>query len=511
MTSTPRDSSSDPPVTASPTALTHADTDPTVEPDVPAAPGSPHEAHLPPGVEQGPATLRAFRLVVLNTLIASVTTNYLWFALTFWAYLKTRSVMTTSIIGGSFMLLMAITSMYFGGVVDRHRKKPIMIVASVVPLLAFALAGGMFLAFPENRLVDWTGPVFWVFVAVILLGATIETLRNIALSTTVTLLVPPDERDKANGLVGTVQGVAFMVTSVFSGLSVGLLGMGWTVAISVALTAISLGHLLTISIPEARPHIPADERRPAFDVRSALEAIRAVPGLMALIFFATFNNLIGGVFMALMDPYGLTLFSVQTWGVVLGLTSLGFIMGGGYVAKFGLGAKPLRALLLVNVGVAVLGMTFTIREAWWLYAVGMLAFMCIMPIAEAAEQTILQRVVPYRTQGRVFGFAQSVETASSPISAFLIGPIAQFWLIPYMSTDAGKDRFGWLLGQGQSRGIALVFVLAGVVLLVTVIIAFIAPPYRILTRSYDRAVAEEAAGQATQTQATQTQATEGHA
>ena len=34
--------------------------------------------------------------------------------------------------------------------------------------------------------------------------------------------------------------------------------------------------------------------------------------------------------------------------------------------------------------------------------------MCIIPAAESAEQTILQRVVPFRTQGRVFGLAQSV-------------------------------------------------------------------------------------------------------
>jgi len=56
---------------------------------------------------------------------------------------------------------------------------------------------------------------------------------------TVTLLVPADRRDRANGLVGAVQGIAFMVTSVFSGLSVGLLGMGWTVVIAIVATAIA--------------------------------------------------------------------------------------------------------------------------------------------------------------------------------------------------------------------------------------------------------------------------------
>ena len=51
-------------------------------------------------------------------------------------------------------------------------------------------------------------------------------------------------------------------------------------------------------------------------------------GLFALILFSTLNNLIGGVYMALMDPYGLTLFPVEWWGIVLGITATGFIIGG---------------------------------------------------------------------------------------------------------------------------------------------------------------------------------------
>jgi len=372
----------------------------------------------------------------------------------------------------------------FGTFVDRHLKKSVMVASTVVTLVTFAVAGALYLVFPTERLVDWNGPVFWAFVLVILAGAVVESMRNIALSTTVTLLVPADDRAKANGLVGTVQGIGFMVTSVFSGLAIGFVGMGWTLAIAVGLTVLALIDMLTIPIPEVRPEPHPDDHAGHFDVRGALAAIRTVPGLMALILFATFNNLVGGVFMALMDPYGLTLFTVQTWGLVLGVTSLGFIIGGAWVAKFGLGSAPLRSLLLANVVAAVVGMFFTIREAWWLYVGGILLYMCIIPVAEAAEQTILQRVVPFRTQGRVFGFAQSVEAAASPISAFLIGPIAQFWLIPYMASDAGKTSLGWLLGDGQARGIALVFLAAGALMLIAVLLAFVSRPYRQLSAAY---------------------------
>ncbi|WP_306770343.1 MFS transporter [Microbacterium sp. 18062] len=435
-------------------------------------------------VAQGRETMRSFYQVLANTLVANVTTSYLWFALTFWAYLETRSVLATSIIGGSYMLLVAVFGVVFGALVDHMKKKAVMVLSSTVTLATYLLAGAMFLSFSEAVLVDWGGPWFWLFAGVILVGGVVENLRNIALSTTVTLLVPADRRDRANGLVGTVQGIAFMVTSVFSGLSVGLLGMGPTVLIAIVATAVAFVHLLFVAIPERGVLQDPDAPPKRISFRGVIPAIRSVPGLMPLIVFTTFNNLIGGVFMALMDPYGLTLFSVEIWGVVLGVTSIGFIVGGGLVAKFGLGPNPVRTLLLVNMGVSVLGLTFALREWWWLYALGLLLFMCLMPIAEAAEQTIIQRVVPYEKQGRVFGFAASVESAASPVSAFLIGPLAQFWLIPYMETDAGRRRWGWLLGEGEARGIALLFVCASLVMLVVVALALASRPYRRLSASY---------------------------
>jgi len=131
-----------------------------------------------------------------------------------------------------------------------------------------------------------------------------------------------------------------------------------------------------------------------------------------------------------------------------------------------------------------LGMTFTLREWWWLYALGLFIFMCFIPAAEAAEQTIIQRVVPFKRQGRVFGFAQSVESAAAPITAFMIGPIAQFGLIPYMNSAEGKAQLGWLLGSGQARGIALVFLLAGIIGVGVAMFAFTTKSYKLLSSFY---------------------------
>jgi DHA3 family multidrug efflux protein-like MFS transporter len=132
-------------------------------------------------------------------------------------------------------------------------------------------------------------------------------------------------------------------------------------------------------------------------------------------------------------------------------------------------------------------MTFTLREWGWLYVVGIFAFMAVIPAAEAAEQTIMQRVVPFRTQGRVFGFAQSVEQSAAPLTAFLIGPLTQFGFIPFMTDGAGADAIGDWFGRGPDRGIALVFVLAGVAGLLTTLLALASRYYRQLSQAFDDA------------------------
>ena len=183
-----------------------------------------------------------------------------------------------------------------------------------------------------------------------------------------------------------------------------------------------------------------------------------MPGLLALIFFSCFNNFLGGVFMALMDAYGLSLVSVQAWGLLWGVLSAASSSAAWSSPGSGWPATRCASLLLVNVVLWTVTSLFPLRSSIVLLAAGMAIYMLLVPYAEAAEQTMLQKVVPYERQGRVFGFAQSVEQAASPLTAFLIAPIAQFVFIPFMTDGAGARTIGDWFGTGADRGIALVFV-----------------------------------------------------
>ena len=144
-------------------------------------------------------------------------------------------------------------------------------------------------------------------------------------------------------------------------------------------------------------------------------------------------------------------------------------------------------MLLVVVAMGILGALFTIREWWWLYAVGIWLYMALIPAVEASEQTVIQKVVPFRDPGSRLRPRRGARVGRRAVTAFLIAPIAQFWIIPYMDSDAGQQTWGWLLGDGEARGIALVFLVSGLVMVVVALLAFTTRSYRTLSEEYERA------------------------
>ena len=250
--------------------------------------------------------------------------------------------------------------------------------------------------------------------------------------------------------------------------------------------AIATAHIWSITIPEDKVAHNPELTNKKIDMKGSIAAILAVPGLFGLLIFSTFNNLIGGVYMALLDPYGLTLFSVEIWGILFGIAGTGFVIGGLIIAKRGLGKNPIKTLLITVIVMGLLGALFTIREWWWLFAIGIWIYMVITPVIEAAEQTIIQQVVPYSKPGRVFGFAQAFESAAAPVTAFLIAPMAEFWIIPYANSAEGKASLGWLLGDGDARGIALVFLIAGLTMTAAALLSFLTKSYARLSAHYQQ-------------------------
>ena len=423
-----------------------------------------------------------FYHVLANNLLAGITNNLVWFALTFWVYIETESVLATSWIAGTFAIAGMFGGFVFGPIVDRERKKTALLQSSIMSLVAYCIGAVIYFTHSADAWQEPFSPVLWILIVVLMLGVVANNLRMIAQSTIVTMLFA-ENRDKANGLVGASMGLSFAVTSVFSGLIIGFFGMGTAIIVAISATLLALLHLAFISLPE-KEIVHLEDKPKRIDIKGSYLLAAVIPGLIGIIMFNTFNNFLGGVFMALMDPYGLSLVSVQAWGIMWGVVSLASIGGSIYVSMRGVGAHPMRLIMILNMVMWGVCLIFPLQASVPLLLVGMLTWMIFFPVIEAAEQTVMQSAVPFEQQGRVFGFAQSIESMATPITTFLIGPIAAFVFIPFMTTGAGVDLIGDWFGTGANRGMALVFILAGLLGMIATLLAWGSHSYHLLSTHY---------------------------
>jgi MFS transporter, DHA3 family, multidrug efflux protein len=428
--------------------------------------------------------MQTFYSLLVSSLIVSSTNNFVWFALTYWIYLETKSVISTGVVAGTWLAATAVSGFWLGSLVDHHQKKIVMLASSLVTLIFYIISFFIYTLSPAGSFNLITNPMLWVLVLTIMVGVIAGNVYGIAIPTLVTILVPEDKRDKANGLLGTIFGVSFAITSVASGLILAFAGMSGVLLSATFLTLVGFAYLVFIKIPEKKIIHSEENQQRQVDLTGTIKVVSSIPGLFALIFYTSFNNFLMGVFMALMDAYGLSMVSVQTWGILWGFLSLGFVLGGFLIVKKGLGKNPLRTLFLVNIVNWIVCIIFPIQQSIVLLFIGCLLWLTLMPYLEAVEQTIIQKVVPLERQGRVFGFAQSVEQAVSPISAFMMGPIAQLVFIPFMTTGVGVNLIGEWFGVGEARGIALTFIFSGIVGSVVTLFAMYSRSAKLLSIRY---------------------------
>jgi DHA3 family multidrug efflux protein-like MFS transporter len=427
---------------------------------------------------------RLFFNILANTAIAGFTNMLIWFAITFWLYLETHSVFMTGMLGGVYLVMNLFGGIWFWSLIDHNKKKSIMLASSATSLFFYSISFLMLWIFPASTWIDIWNPWLWLFILITILGVVVGNIRMIALSTLVTLLIPEEERDKANGKIGTVNGLVFTVVSVFSWLIIGRLGMEWAVGIGIFSTLLVILHLLSLSFPPETHLDNRHEEDKKIDLKWTIQIIAGISGLFAMIFFAMFNNFLGGVFMSLMDAYGLSLVSVEIWGTVLAMTSIGFIIWGMFVSKYGLGKNPVKTILLGNLIIWIICILFPIVSSIWIVGISFFFFMLFSPIIESGEQTVMQKVVPIERQWRVFGFGQSMENIASPITAFFVWPLTQFLVIPWLASPARNEIFAGWWGTTPDRAMALVFVVAGFIWLFVTIIAFSSKSYKNLSQSF---------------------------
>jgi hypothetical protein len=102
-----------------------------------------------------------------------------------------------------------------------------------------------------------------------------------------------------------------------------------------------------------------------------------------------------------------------------------------------------------------------------------------VPVINGCIQACLQCKVPIEMQGRVFATTGMLATSAMPLAFGISGPLADRVFEPALAHGgAWSAMLGNLLGTGPGRGVALMFVMLGFLLLAMTIAGWCYRPLR---------------------------------
>jgi hypothetical protein len=117
-------------------------------------------------------------------------------------------------------------------------------------------------------------------------------------------------------------------------------------------------------------------------------------------------------------------------------------------------------VLLSLTGTLLIGLD----PEFYVWALASFLGLFLLPILNGCSQAIWQSKVAPDVQGRVFATRLLIAQISAPVAMLMAGPLADSAFEPGMKTSGSLSPFfGWLIGTEPGAGMALMFLITGIV------------------------------------------------
>jgi hypothetical protein len=243
-----------------------------------------------------------------------------------------------------------------------------------------------------------------------------------------------------------------------------------------------LALLFFIKIPEIKRDFEAEE----LFIKSCMVGInflREHSALLRIILFFAFIN-----FIAKMGGYGMMPAMILSrsggdqyaLGIVEAAVGVGTFVGSIMVTLVKPAKSRVRTIFIacgVSFFLGDIGQSLTRSLPFWVAA----AFTSNVPMAflNANLTAIMRSNVPIEMQGRVFSARDTIQYCTIPIGLFLGGALADHVFEPLMSVMSPvQNILSMLVGVGKGSGIALMFLIVGIIGTITSFMCLKNPVYK---------------------------------
>jgi len=398
--------------------------------------------------------LRTFYTLILTQVFSLIGSQISGFAISIWVYQQTGDATPLALVSFFFIVPQVLAAGLSGVLADRWDRRYVMMLADTgqavgTVLLLITFASGQF--------------QLWHLYAVTFLQSLFNIFQGPSFQASVTMLVPDEQRDRANAMQQVTNPLAGIIAPAIAGMLYPVVGVIGSIAIDLITFLVAVSVVFYIRIP--RPPQTTEGQALVGSVwRSMFDGFRYLWQRQTLFWLMVFNSLInflvGGI-IVLQTPYILSRTgSETTLGILLGIVNFGALAGGIFMGVWG-GTRPrihaiMWAVILFSLFLGLAGMAqtpVTLGITFFLFMFG-------LPVANASAMSMLQAKVAPDVQGRVFAALTQMSMVLLPIAYLLVGPLADNVFEPAVG-QAGWEWVAPLVGDGPGAGIGLMLLICG--------------------------------------------------
>ena len=387
------------------------------------------------------------------------------FALTIWIWESTSQVTALALLMFFTQLPRILLAPVAGILVDRWNRKFLMGSGDAVSAL---LTLTILLLYISQNLQLWhlyvAGAVNGIF----------DQIQQLAYSAAIATMMPEKHYSRASSLSFLAKYGASIIAPTLAGILYSVIGLSGIFTIDLATFTIAIATLVCVKIPQ--PAIASNPQPTRFHLLQELSFgfryILERPSLLALLVSFSLFWFAHDIGAALYSPMILarTDNNARILGTILSAAGAGGVLGASIVSIWGGPKRRIRGFLLGMAGAGLSKIVFAFGQALSIWIPAQFCSSFNFPILGSSNEAIWLAKVAPEVQGRVFATRAVIVQLASAIGLLIAGPLADRVFEPAMQPGGFLAAiFGGILGTGAGAGMALLYAISSLGLLLVAV------------------------------------------
>ncbi|MBS5934590.1 MAG: MFS transporter [Clostridiales bacterium] len=402
--------------------------------------------------------LRTFYIFLMGQFVSQFGSKLTSYGLVLWAYKQSGSVLSASILSVCYLVPEIFLNFIAGSISDKWNKKKIMLTSDGVAAIGSI---SVLLLLQQDAL-----QISYLYLINILLGI-MDAFQNPASTVAETLLVSKEDYMKTSGLRSFCNSFVGIFSPLVATTLYSLLGLNILICldlITFIFAFITLWRFVLIpDIVNYEHHQDSIWQNCRFGIQYLVKH----KGILNLIGFMAFVNFIAAIYNTNLSPMILSRTGDNDLqlGIVTSTIGIAGLLGSILVTK----TKPVQrkirlCLYIMMFSFLICNSMLGIGRNFYVWTLAVLLGNLLIPFLMANTEYIMRTEVPITMQGRVFSARNTLQYACIPIGNLLGGILADDVFEPYMhSSSSTQNYLSILVGSGDGSGIALLYVVLGLV------------------------------------------------